>query len=187
MATQTARLADFEEVLDTTEPPALGPTVRQGVETADALNERIAALTQLHGVPAPASKLVRALVLLWHDHLDEAHGIVQDLPSPEAAWIHALMHRREPDYWNSKYWWCRVGRHPALAELAREAQALLSCPDGTKLADEVTPRGQWDPFAFVDACERAAGAPPATATRKLLESIQAAEFRVLLRHLLTTA
>jgi hypothetical protein len=184
MATQTTRLDDFIKLLGTPEPPALGPAMRSGVEAADILKQRVTALAQQHGLRPPTSELVRALVLLWHDHLDEAHRIVQDMPGAEAAWIHAIMHRREPDYWNSKYWWRRVGDHPVFAELAREAQARLTRSPGAQLAAQLTPKGQWAPFAFVDACERAANGPPADATRSLLESVQAAEFRVLLAHLL---
>src|SRR5262245_45470401 len=51
---------------------------------------------------------------LWlaFDFLDEAHVICQDLDTPEGSYWHALMHRREPDYPNSKYWFRRVGTHP---------------------------------------------------------------------------
>src|SRR5262249_17485377 len=37
---------------------------------------------------------------LYHDFLDESHAISQDLSSAEGSYWHAIMHRREPDYWN---------------------------------------------------------------------------------------
>jgi hypothetical protein len=46
--------------------------------------------------------------------------------------VHAIMHRREPDPWNSKYWWRRVGAHPCFPELARRAGAFLPTALGTR-------------------------------------------------------
>jgi hypothetical protein len=73
---------------------------------------------------------------LWlrFDFLDESHRISQGIETPEGSAWHAIMHRREGDFGNSKYWWRRVGGHPAFKVLA---------------ADE----RDWDPFAFVDAVE----------------------------------
>src|SRR5688500_4990238 len=45
---------------------------------------------------------------LYHDFLDESHAISQDLHTVEGSYWHAIMHRREPDAWNSKYWFRRV-------------------------------------------------------------------------------
>ena len=63
------------------------------------------------------ASVVRAL----HDFLDESHTISQDLPSREGSFWHAVMHRREPDAWNSKYWWRKVGPHPVLDRLVAQA------------------------------------------------------------------
>ena len=56
--------------------------------------------------------------------LDRAHRICQDIDQPEGSWWHAIVHRLEGDFWNSRYWYRRVGPHPAwsiVAELARDA------------------------------------------------------------------
>jgi len=87
----------------------------------------------------------RAGLWLAFDFLDESHVISQDLHTTEGSYWHALMHRREPDFWNSKYWFRQVGTHPLFADLAKAAE--LGHPSS----------GAWDPFAFVDACERAIG------------------------------
>lgn len=187
MSTSSARPASYEAfraLLATASPPGLGPQRRPEAEDLAALESKLDALAARHGLRQPQADLVRALVLLWHDHLDAAHRLVQDLPQREAAWIHAIMHRREPDYWNSKYWWRRVGAPPAFGRLADEATALLSGAKRSDLAARFAPGGRWDPAAFVDACEAAAKPGAADPPRRLLESIQAVEFDVLLRTLL---
>jgi hypothetical protein len=44
---------------------------------------------------------------LWYDASGDwhsAHRIVQDLAGSAAARIHAYLHRKEGDDWNSRYW-----------------------------------------------------------------------------------
>jgi hypothetical protein len=48
---------------------------------------------------------------------------------------------------NAAYWFRRVGDHPVFAPLAEEARAL-----GLRLTS-----GRWDPFAFIDLCEKHRG------------------------------
>jgi hypothetical protein len=93
----------------------------------------------------------QAGLYLYHDFLDESHTISQDLEMVEGSYWHALMHRREPDFSNSKYWFRRVGAHPVFAPLGREA-ALLAA-DGPVEAKFLTRQEGWDPFAFVDLCQ----------------------------------
>src|SRR5437868_5279501 len=54
---------------------------------------------------------------LYHNFLDESHAISQDLDTVEGSYWHALMHRREPDYSNAKYWFRRVRDHAIFNEL----------------------------------------------------------------------
>ncbi len=53
---------------------------------------------------------------LWllHGFLDESHKISQSIHTPEGSYWHAIMHRAERDYWNSKHWYRKVGTHPVL-------------------------------------------------------------------------
>ena len=55
-------------------------------------------------------------VWLYHDFLDESHTISQKLQSTTGSYWHGIMHRREPDYANAKYWFDRVSEHPIFAD-----------------------------------------------------------------------
>ena len=48
---------------------------------------------------------------LWlhHNFLDESHTLSQDIDTTTGSYWHAIMHRREGDYGNAKYWLHRVG------------------------------------------------------------------------------
>jgi len=158
--------------------PEPGPGPRPGVAT---IREIDAAIEKLPSLSERNRELIRALALLWHDHHDAAHAIVQDIETRDGSYIHAILHRREPDYFNAKYWFRRVGPHPCLEELARQAGILLEKRNLPALAKKLLPGGQWDSFAFVDACE--AAAVSAAPNHEALREIQRAEFEILLEHL----
>lgn len=84
------------------------------------------------GADAPPA-LGPLLVALWHDargEWDRAHQIAQDVETPDGAWVHAYLHRREGDAWNARYWYTRAGRPECTASLDEEwgtiARALLA-------------------------------------------------------------
>src|SRR5580765_8536550 len=171
-------LEGLRRLIATPELPELGPGPRAEVCPLGKLNRDLDECLSRASLPAAVHHPIRAAVLLWHDHLDASHRIAQDLPGADGSYLHAIMHRREPDYGNAKYWFHRVGKHPCFLELARKAAALLESRKQTALSAELVADGEWDPFAFVDACERAAGRP--AAETQLLRAIQACEFELLL-------
>ena len=73
-----------------------------------------------------ASDHLRAL---WYDlngDWDTAHSIVQAISDVDAMWIHAYLHRKEPDVWNAKYWYRRsVKPYPGDMDFEKEAAEIL--------------------------------------------------------------
>jgi hypothetical protein len=55
-----------------------------------------------------AQPLELALLWLLVDDLDRSHVLCQDYADGLGAYIHGVVHRREGDFWNSKYWFRRT-------------------------------------------------------------------------------
>ena len=173
----------FHRLLKTSEAAGLGPGPRSGVDSIAALNSAVDAALKAVTVDQRRSDLVRALLLLWHDHLEASNVIAQRYEDDaDGSYVHAIVHRREPDYSNAKYWFHRTRQHPAYAMLAERAGELLG--DDPTLRGVLMPRGKWDAVAFVDACEEAASLPDHDPRVRLLQAVQQAEFENLLDYLL---
>ena len=78
---------------------------------------------------APAPNLEPPLAALWwaaKGAWDQAHKIVQDEDTPEAAWVHAYLHRVEGDLGNAGYWYRRAGKPVASGPLESEWEQMAS-------------------------------------------------------------
>ena len=89
--------------------------------------------------PSRQMEILSGLWLVAGD-IHASHSISQDLPSAEGSFLHGIMHRREGDFGNAKYWFRRVGSHSVFEQIAHESDGHYS-----------------DPFDFVDACAAAKG------------------------------
>jgi len=179
-----------------TEPAPLGPGVPHQAARAplDALTQAIlaapahgrasaAAPPSLGGRPIvdlPAARGCLAALWLAHHFLDESHRISQETDTVEGSYWHGIMHRREPDYANAKYWFRRVPQHPIHGPLAQRAAELARCSELDEPARFLRDLAAWDAFRFVDLCEAIARGRSRCET--LARQIAQAEWELLFDH-----
>lgn len=77
-------------------------------------------------VPKGLSSEMKAL---WYDakgDWDQAHEIAQDIPGKTGSHIHAYLHRKEGDLWNSGYWYRSAGKPMPEVSLDEEWEDLVA-------------------------------------------------------------
>lgn len=122
---------------------------------------------------------------LWHDCLDESHRLAQEIHTPTGSFWHAIIHRREGDFWNSKYWLNRCAGHPALSGITRAATAVIHNAPADKRLLRLT-LGDWDAPGFVDLVEAIHHNPDDPSYAAIVE-MQRAEWRGLFEYCLKEA
>jgi hypothetical protein len=168
------------ELLQERRLPPLGPgspdpAVRPRLQ--DLTVERAFAPHQVRDRDMAAACL--AGLWLLHDFLDESHTISQAIHTPTGSYWHGLMHRREPDFENAKYWFRRVGAHPVF-DAVRAAAAEVAAAAPHPAAGFLTTQRAWDPFAFIDlGADAVAGRVPC---EQLCRQVQQREWEVLFDH-----
>ncbi len=87
------------------------------------------------------------------------------------------MHRQEPDYSNSAYWFRKVGRHELFPTLREECSRLRL--RSQEVAGAIESQTEWDPYWFIDACQNAVGGRASADETSDLEAIQRLEWRLV--------
>ena len=103
---------------------------------------------------------------LYFSAWDQAHQIADSIEDQDGYFWHAIVHRQEPDAWNSGYWFRKVGRHPIFASLAQEAAAI----------EPQFNSSEWDPYAFIAYCDKLR---PGSSQSYTATVIQRAEWQLL--------
>jgi hypothetical protein len=118
---------------------------------------------------------------LWlaHNFLDESHAVSQEIHTAEGSYWHGIMHRREGDFSNSKYWFRRVGTHPVFEPLSQAAREIASHTELDSRSAFLATQERWDPCRFIDLCESAVAG---RAGGELCSRIAAEEWRLLFDH-----
>ena len=114
-----------------------------------------------------AAEAAMAGLYLYFGCWEEAHETAQNIHGSEGSYWHAIVHRQEPDAWNSDYWFRQVGRHPIFPAL-REAAAAVGIDFGP----------QWKPAAFIELCEKLRSSPDAGLEQRAM-AVQSAEWQLL--------
>lgn len=115
-----------------------------------------------------APDTVLAALHLMNDDLEAAHVLCQNDPSQTGSYLHYLVHRREGDWSNTRYWAARTGKHPIFAVLARtflDANARYDEWSAGTLVSEMEQAaklpqtdGDYQSAAKLSACEMAEAA-----------------------------
>ena len=186
--TYTPAIADVIEKLEAGNPlPTLVPQKAWSTELTDALAST--SVDELfHGESLKNNTFgdaIKSGLLLWNDALDESHNISQGLENQTGSYWHGIMHRREPDYSNAKYWFGRVGTHPIFPQVREQALAILKeTPNPSdalaRIAQTIETEENWDAYQFIDWCQAAEGA--SDDVTRFLQQVQAEEIKLLLAY-----
>jgi hypothetical protein len=113
---------------------------------------------------------------LYFSCLDESHQLSQSIHTVEGSFWHGIMHRQEPDAWNSGYWFQRVGAHAIFPDLRSAAAEILK--KNPQAAANFRLGSRWDSMGFIDFCEQARRQPGSRQEQAAME-IQRAEWQLL--------
>ena len=141
---------------------------------------------QIQGLgPAnPSQRCLQAALHLWNDDLWGCHDLVQKEEDEHGALLHAILHRREPDAGNAKYWFRRVPDGPLYPQLLEAAKELArEGPDLGRLGRDLAAMKTWDALRMVDWCEGAVAGDDL----RFLRALQALELQGLTYSWLTRA
>ncbi len=159
-------------------PGTPDPSVRGVLESLD-----VASVLGSHCVSDDEmAQCCRSALWLRFNYLGESHALSQGIATPSGSYWHGIMHRREPDYSNAKYWFRRVGEHPLFDTLAAAVaplvgNALPELVSGSDVSGSGTSSPLWDPFLFVDLC--AANAASKSEQEELCRRIADLEWQLL--------
>lgn len=119
MQAETAKYPEqVRELLKPLEQLRFDYSGKSGAPIFAALNS--ISLPELFHQPIADKNMARCChsgLWLLHGYLHESHDISQTVKTAEGSYWHAIMHRAEGDFWNSKYWYRQVRTHSVLDQL----------------------------------------------------------------------
>jgi hypothetical protein len=140
---------DLIDIIQSSPLPGLdaGPVCPITAQKIKELLERRA----LHGTKQEAG------LWLLAGELDRSHSVSQSIGDRDGSFWHGIMHRREGDFSNAKYWFRQAMRHPIeplmTSRIAREAERIDSPLAAVPVEDLIQAKSF--PCALVDLVQKA--------------------------------
>ena len=119
-----------------------------------SMNQKINQL-QLSEFSHKAKACIKAGLLEWNDDIHASHDICQDIYSKTGSYWHGIMHRREPDYGNAKYWYYKFPGYPTFDDLRAFALNLDDAGNQEIISFKQSIELEWQAFDFIDLCSKA--------------------------------
>jgi hypothetical protein len=110
--------------------------------------------------------------------LNQSHEISQSIHNAEGSYWHAIMHRLEGDFSNSKYWYHQVGDHSVLDAIGLVAGDLEA--GGADIGALVDASMTFSPDLYVNFCQR-------NSESEIARKLQQIEWQCLFQHCYVSA
>jgi hypothetical protein len=112
----------------------------------------LAAIAQVEKIFPESSERGCLIAGLWLliGELEKAHIICQEISTVHGSAWHAVVHRMEGDFWNSKYWWRRASGL-AWPNVMEEVRGAVPKPPAE--LKTFSSAARYDPAMFVDLVE----------------------------------
>lgn len=137
---------------------------------------------ELPSISGGASRL--SVGLTTSPALDRDSKHLREMTETFAFW-HAIMHRREGDFGNSKYWYARCRSHPLLAAVAANAREVIARAPADKALLRFS-MNEWNGAAFVDFVQ-SVHESPSSEQYPVAVTLQQMEWRMLFDHCVRVA
>lgn len=115
---------------------------------------------------------------LWNDYLDEAHKLTQQIDTDTGSFWHAIVHRREGHFPNSRHWYAKAKNHPAMEAIANQASVLFNDLPADNRLIRLTLTG-WNADYFLDLIQHQ---HPDDPFNPVLVILQKLEWRILIEY-----
>jgi len=157
--------------------PSLDSKPRDDRLDVKVIDDELQRLWKTGKLPLWSEKQVKCFFLLWYDYLEPAHQLAQDERTPEFNYFHAIVHRREGDFFNSRFWLRQIdNRHIAMIDIAKEVRTFLNEKGELQLLDEIVKDDGWLSLEFLEEVMKASKLERTSPQVKLLTQIQTIEF-----------
>lgn len=81
---------------------------------------------------------------LYADDLEASHTISQVLTSASGSYLHGIMHRREGDFTNARYWFRQARNHPLIQSGELVPEDLVRMAEEGDVRGIVAQQREWD-------------------------------------------